>query len=100
MIVRGIDVGLCACLFSIAFTIVIVLGIRRLMSPKKNTIQKTRQSKRRRSPYRPAKANQTSSPKHPKSDVDRVFRLIPELEKLDPEWRPSYSITHLSLIHI
>ena len=95
MIARGIDVGLCACLFTIAFPIVIALGIKWLASPNKNTIQKTGQSKRRRKPYRPAKAYQTSSPKYPKSDVDRVFRLIPELEKLDPEWRPSYSITHI-----
>ena len=27
--------------------------------------------------------------------MHRLFRLIPALEKLDPEWRPSYSITHI-----
>ena len=95
MIARGIDFGLGACLITIAFPIVIALGIKWLTSPQKSTFRRTGQSKRRRKPYRSAKANQTSSRKHPKSDVHRLFRLFPELEKLDPEWRPSYSITHI-----
>ena len=63
MIARGIDFGLCACLITIGFPIVIALGIKWLTSPQKGTFRRTGQSKRRRKPYRSAKANQTSSRK-------------------------------------
>ncbi len=92
---QGFGGLLCPCLITIFWAIVIAFVIKVLASPKKNTDRNTGQARRTRKQYRPVKASQNGSPKRPKSDVDRVFRLIPELQKLGPEWRPSYSNTHI-----